>query len=274
MSASSSAKKDARVYMALQDELHTAFVVQGGRKISARFRESVSELQENKKLHLALRRFYRRHSEFFSRRIGSEAKQIELHCAADTPDFLQSLSFYIFGYGNVSLISRVILYQYAVHNEWIPEPPVGTAARERTTGHLTKSTSKILPVLSTPDKRKDRRRQSVSVDSLFSGYEITERDLAKIASFMHLRKSATLRYLIEQATTGDTPEEIRQFFVKKWIKFDVKQRGIVRIRYRMTKKLDAALDTLSETTLGYNNRSLILRTIIGYMAIKHGIRKS
>ncbi len=224
-------------------------------------------------LRLELCRFYRRHSAFFSKEIGSTAKQIELHAPNGTYEFLQSLSFSIFGNGNVSLVSRVLMYHFAVKQKWIPAPPIG-AITKKAAGRPITGASEMKPVASVPDKRSDRRRAALCVNCLFSGYETTQRDLDSVTRITRLGKGATLRYLIEQAAAGDTPEKIGDFFKKKWRRRDRLQEGIVRIRYRLSRKLDATLDTLANRILEGSNRSLTLRTIIAYWAIQYGVRTS
>ncbi len=264
---------NTRVFMVLHNQLFKALVAHGGRKISAWFRESVSELIGKEDLRLELRRFYRRHSEFFSKEIGSSAKQIGLHAPSGTYEFLQSLSFFIFGNANVSLVSRVLMYHFAVKKKWIPAPPIGAITRKAAGRRLT-GASEMMPVASIPDKRSDRRRAALCVDCLFSGYATTQRDLDSLTRITRLGKGATLRYLIEQAAAGDTPGKIGDFFKKKWRRRDRLEQGIVRIRYRLSRKLDATLDGLTDQILEDSNRSLTLRTIITYWAIQYGVRAS
>lgn len=257
--------------MVLHNKLFNVLVEHGRRTLSLRFRESVSELIKNEDLQIALRRFYRRHSAFFFEEIGSNGKQIELHAPSGTYEFLQSLSFFILGYGNASQISRVLMYYFAVKQKWIPVPPVGTISKKAKRHPIT-GAGKVMPVAPMPDKRNDHRRAALSVDSLFSGYEITQRDLVSIARIIRQGKSATLRYSVEQAAADDTPEKIHNFYKKKWQSRDRLQQGVVRIRYRFSRKHDATLDSLTGRIVEDRNRNLTLRTIIAYWASQYGLR--
>ncbi len=264
---------NTRVFMFLHNQLFKVLAAHGRGKISGWFRESVSELIGKEDLQLELRRFYRRHSAFFSKELGSTAKQIELRAPSGTYEFLQSLSFSIFGNGNVSLVSRVLMYHFAVKQKWIPAPPIGVITKEAAGRPIT-GASKMMPVAAMPDKRSDRRRAALCVDCLFTGYETTQRDLDSIARITRRGKAAALRYLIEQAAADDTPEKIRDFFKRKWRRRDRLQQGIVRIRYRLSRRLDATLDRLVYQILEDNNRSLTLRTIIAYFVIQYRERTS
>ncbi len=272
MPAPARSTANTRVFVVLQSKLHTALVKRGQRKISVWFRENVSELMEHENLRTELRRFYRRHSAFFSEEVGRTGKQMELHVQGNIPEFLQSLSFAVLGHGNISFISRVILYQFAVKNRWLAEPPVAEAEHQSIVP-VTAST-KYIAVAAAPDRRFDRRRQKLTIDTLFSGYETTQKDIDAIARLTRQGKCATIRYMIEQSISEDNPEKVKAFFLQKWVRFDAKQRGVVRIRYRIPKRYDDALHDLSDNVLGYENRSLILRTITAYMAVKLGVRKS
>lgn len=261
-----------RIFVVLQNQLYKALLAQGRRTISASFREAISELIEQENLKVELRRFYRRHSALLSKEVGADGKGMELLVREEAPEFLQSLSFFVLGHRNISQASRVMMYHYAVKKGWISAPPVGSLSPEAVSYPIVRSTASK-SVTPPPDKRSDRRRQKISIGSLFSGYEITRRDLDQLARYTHLGRSATLRYLIEQVAIGDTPEKARLFFVKKWAKIDARQHGSLRIRYSITKNLDSKLDDLALRIAGCYNRSLVLRIIIAYMADELGIHR-
>ena len=266
---------NTRVFMVLHMQVYKALTARGGRKISVRFRETVEELSKDEARRNKLRLFYRRHSAFFSKEIGSKGKQIDLYAPEGTYEFLQSLSFFVFGYGNVSQLSRVIMYHFAVGQKLIAAPPLGSIRKNATISACNdsdKAKKRVLALLAS-EKHCNRRHAPLSVDSLFAGNECTEKDLTAIARLMQLGKSAALRFLVEQAAKENTPQKIRKFFVKTWEEEDSLHLGFARIRYRFSVKLDKTLDKLTEEIIGENNRSLTLRTIIAYMASQYGVCK-
>lgn len=256
--------------MVLHGDVYEQFVLNGKMKISQRFRERVSELIENEDPKNELRRFYRRHSCFFSNEVG-ENRSIELYAPKQFYGFLYTLSFFVFDHGNVSLISRVLMYHYAVKHKWLPKPPANKKqpiSRPAVGGRV-----KVNPIGPLPDRRSDRRHQAYSVDTLFTGHSDTKRDMAALAGALHLGQSALVRYLIEQSSVAGTHEKIRKVFLAQSKKVEKRAPEIVRVRYRNTPKLDKLLDCLSVKIVGEDNRSLTLRMIVVYFAIQHGIRK-
>ncbi len=259
-----------RIFMVLHGDVHEQFVLNGKSKISRRFRERVTELIENDDLKAELRRFYRRHSGFFSDEVG-ENKAVELYAPEQFALFLYTLSFFIFEYGNISLISRVLMYHYAVKHKWLPAPP--TNKKRSASPPKASADAKVIPIGPLLDKRRDRRRQAYSVDTLFTGDSDTKRDLTALRSHFHLRQSALVRYLIEQSSIAGVPEKIREFFLAISKKAEKRSPEIVRVRYRNTPNLDRLLRNLCLNIVGEDNQSMTLRTIITYFAIKYGIRK-
>lgn len=270
MAAKSRSAGRTRVFVVFQEQLYKTLLARGSRTISVSFREAITELNQRENLKGELRLFYRRHSAFLSQEVGANGKEMELHVPAEAPKFLQSLSFFVLGHGNISRVSRVLMYHYATKKGWISAPPVGSTSQESLKYRIAEPN---VSVAIAPDKRSDRRRQKLTTTSLFSGYESTQRDLAQLARYTRLGKSATIRYLIEQVSVGDTPAKVRLFFVKKWAKIDARQHGAKKIRYRITKNLDSKLNDLAMQIAGYDNRSLVLRIIIAYMAAELGIHR-
>jgi len=271
---------DTRIFMVLHIQVYKEFLAKEGvRKISIRFREAVDELQHSEFLRNELREFYRKHSQFFSQEINDRTgKQIQLHAPVDAPDFLNTLSFFVLGYGNVSRISRILMYYSAVRSKWLPAPPLGRISKKEIIEHPIIESGRRLPVSPLRSKRNDPNLAAYTVDTLFSGFESTESDLTALAALTRLGKSATVRYLIEQAAIGNTPQKIRRFYNRK-LRLE-KEEGVepqgevMRIRYRVTPKLDKTLDKLADAIIGLDppNRSLTLRTIIDYSAVTYGVR--
>jgi len=272
MSARNRSEVGARIFMVLHEQVYEMFVQHEKRRISIRYRECIETLQGSENQRIELRKFYRRHSAFFSEDVG-KGKQIELHAPKDAADFLQTLAFFVLGRRNVSHISRLLMYHCAVKNNWLPAPQLGTA-KKQAVGHQITGAAKVIPVAPMRDKRSDRRLQRVNVNSIFSAPQSTKRDLAALASLTRLGKSATLRYLIAQSADGAATQEIRLFYKKQWAAEDRLrlQQGVVQIRYRNTEKLDRIMDDLVYTIIGEDNRSRALRTIIAYNINKHNLR--
>lgn len=259
----------ARIFMVLHGDVYEQFVLNGKMKISQRFRDRVAELIENEDLKNELRRFYRRHSDFFSNEVG-ENRSIELYAPKHFYGILYQLSFFVFDHGNVSLISRVLMYHYAVKHQWLPKPPANE--KKPISRPVCSERVKVNPIGPLPDRRSDRRRQAYSVDTLFTGHTDTKRDMDALSGALQLGQSALVRYLIEQSSVAGTPEKIREFFTKSK-KVEKQTPEIVRVRYRNTPKLDKVLDCLSLKIVGEDNRSLTLRIIVAFFAIQHGIRR-
>lgn len=264
---------ETRIFMVLHTKVYEQFIAnEGARKISVRFREAIEELSKNEGLRNDLRKFYRRHSAFFTKELSEEkGKKIQLHAAPEIPELLSTISFFVLGLGNASLISRILMYHFAVRNKWLPAPPVGETTK-KTIEHPNTGTGKRIPVEPRLDKRNNPRLAAYSVDTLFAGYESTVSDLQAIAVLTQLNKSATLRYLIEQAATGDTAKKIKAFYRRKWSFAEGLQNKIVRVRYRIPEKMVKTLDRLSLEIIDSSNRSLTLRTIVAYSAALYGVR--
>lgn len=274
MSAKSrTAKSETRIFMVLHPEVYEAFIAnEGSRKISVRFRDAIEQLTESENSRNELRKFYLAHSAFFSNELSeSKGKKIQLHAAGEVPEFLNTLSFFVLGSGNASLISRIIMYHFAVQNRWVPAPPVGLTTQKKLV-HLTSNLFKKSLVKLPPDKRSNRQIEAYVVNTLFTAYESTARDLKALSILTQRNKAATLRYLIEQAAKGDTPSKIKAFYRRKWRKEEDLQNKIVRIRYRIPRNIDKTMDRLTNEIIEAPNRSLTLRTIIAYSAELYGVR--
>jgi len=256
--------------MVLDGDVYDQFVLNGKMKISQRFRERVTELIEDEGLKNELRRFYRRHSGFFSAEVG-ENRSLLLYAPKPFYGFLHSLSFFVFDHGNVSLISRVLMYHYAVKHKWLPAP--SRMNKQPTSLVTVGGRGKVIPIGPLPDRRSDRRHQAYSVDTLLTAHADTKLDLDSLTCTLQLGQSALVRYLIEQSSVAGTHQKIREFFLTRSKKVENQAPEIVRVRYRLTPKLDESLDSLCLKIVGENNRSLTLRTIITYFAIQYGIRK-
>jgi hypothetical protein len=250
--------------------VYKKFVAHGERQISTRYRERISQLQESEDQRTQLLRFYKRHSAFFSKEVG-RGKEIELHAPKEAAEFLRTLAFDVLGSGNVSQISRLLMYHFAMKRRWLKAPRYERATKPAIERPDT-GARRVIPVAAMPDKRSGGRPQKLSVNSLFTGHESTEQDLTALARLMRLAKSAVLRYLIDQAAEGTTPKKIRTFYEKRWAQEDGLQLGLVRIRYRISRKQDQILDMLAHTIVGEHSRSMTLRTIIAYNAVKYKVR--
>jgi hypothetical protein len=258
-----------RIFMVLHNDVYEQLLLHNELKISQWFRKVVAELVDSENKKSELRRFYRRHSDFFSSP-PRKTKQIELHVPLEFPAPLHKLSFYVFGYGNVSLLSRVLLYYYAVKSRWLVPPPLGST---KAVSYPATRTARVIPLASIPDKRNDRRRAALDVDTIFSAFSDTVRDLNAIIRLTELGKAAVIRRLIMESSEGDTPLKIREFYKKKWIQKDSDHLGVVRVRFRISRKIDAILVSLTDKIIGEHNRSLTLRAMIAYWAVKYKVRK-
>lgn len=259
--------------MVLHREVYDKFAKHdsSSRKGSQRFREIVSQLLENKSQQEDLRRFYRRHSEFFDRKLGN-GHVMELYVSRDIRDRLTSLAFDILRQGNVSMISRILMYDYAVKTGWIKTPRENK--NKTTVRHLPHvPPGKIIPIGPQPDKRSNRRLSAFAVDTLFTGNPQTKRDLEALGLHLQLSQSATVRHLIEKCSEGNTYLKIRRFYYTEWEKQDRRGTRGERIRYRNTRKLDSLLDRLTTLIIGENNRSRALRAIVAWCAVEYGLRK-
>jgi hypothetical protein len=276
MSAKSrTAPSEIRIFMVLHIKVYEQFLVnEGSRKISVRFREAIENLRVSENLKNDLRNFYRRHSAFFTKELSeSKGKKIQLHAPPELPEFLNSLLFFVLGSGNASLISRIIMYHLAVQNKWLPAPPVGATTKKEAAGLRVPVTGKRIPVTPLPDKRNNRKNEAYVIDTLFSAYKITKADLKTLSVLTQRKGAATLRYLIDQAAIGDTPNKIKAFYKRKWrIEEGLQKDKLERVRYRIPRSVDKILNRLEDQIIETPNRSLLLRTIIAYSAELYGVR--
>ena len=266
-------KDSSRIYMVLDGDVYDQLLDNGKMMLSQRFRARAAALMEKESLRKELRRFYRTHAGYFSSP-GKAHKAIELHASREIFVFLHSLGFWVMNQGNISQISRVIFYHYAVQQQWLPEPPEVTTkdgqpvapARPPRVGKVA------LPPL-IPDRRSDPKCPLYTIDTLFAADPVTKANMDALRCTLQLGQAAMMRHLIEESANGATREKIRKAFTARTRSDLAEPAKTARIRYRLSPKLAKVLDRLSLDIVGEANRSLTLRTMIEYYALEYGITK-